>query len=79
MSDLFPRVGVVARRDSASARQVAREVGEWLARRGHQAILDRSVEGATTPPIGFLKRSTGCTPTGTGGSVLPGSGRQVPS
>ena len=34
---------------------------------------------ATTPPIGFLKRSTGCTPSGTGGSVLPGSGRQVPS
>lgn len=50
MSDLFPRVGVVARRDSATARAVAREVGEWLARRGHQAILDPSVTGPTPPP-----------------------------
>jgi NAD+ kinase len=40
VSDLFPRVGVVARRDSPSARAVAREVGEWLNRRGHRALLD---------------------------------------
>ena len=33
----------------------------------------------TTPVKGVLKRSTGLTPSGTSGSVLPGSGRQVPS
>ena len=39
----------------------------------------RPEPGKTLPPCGFLKRSTGLTPAGTGGRVLPGSGRQVPS
>ncbi|KAG1389252.1 hypothetical protein G6F58_013325 [Rhizopus delemar] len=31
------------------------------------------------PSWGFLKRTTGLRPSGMAGSVLPGSGRQVPS
>lgn len=46
MSDLFPRVGVVARRDSPLARESAREVAEWLARRGHRALLDPAIAAA---------------------------------
>ena len=46
MSDLVPRVGVVARRDSPSARAAAREVGEWLTRRGHRALLDPAIDAA---------------------------------
>ena len=46
MSDLFPRVGVVARRDSPLARDSAREVGEWLTRRGHRALLDPAIAAA---------------------------------
>jgi len=46
VSDLFPRVGVVARRDSPLARESAREVAEWLARRGHRALLDPAIAAA---------------------------------
>ncbi len=46
MSDLFPRVGVVARRDSPLARESAREVAEGLARRGHRALLDPAIAAA---------------------------------
>ena len=33
----------------------------------------------TSPSAGLAKRTTGFTPAGTAGSVLPGSGRHVPS
>jgi hypothetical protein len=40
--------------------------------------LDEVVPG-TTPDCGLRKRVTGATPSGIGGNVLPGSGRQRPS
>jgi len=37
---LFPRVAIVAKRSSRRAIRTAHELAEWLARRGHEAILD---------------------------------------
>ena len=38
--------------------------------------LSSRVGQVTTPSSGLQKRTTGGTPLGTGGSILPGAGRQ---
>ena len=52
---------------------------EVLAQLVEQGWVYPCYMSTTEPPWGVLKRSTGLTPSGTGGSTLPSSGRQVPS
>jgi NAD+ kinase len=45
VSDLFPAIGLVAKRDAA-ATAVASELVEWLARRGHRVLVDEPTRAA---------------------------------
>jgi NAD+ kinase len=45
VTDSFPTVGVVAKRDPKALR-VAGELAEWLGRRGHAVLLDEGTRGA---------------------------------
>ncbi len=60
MSERFPRVGVVARHGSASARAVAAELSEWLARRGHQPLLDAESFASAETAAGVLEPGGPC-------------------
>jgi len=50
----FPRVGVVAKRDD-SALGLAEELVVWLARRGHEVLLDPASRAAIGGPYGVLE------------------------
>jgi NAD+ kinase len=60
VKDGFPIVGVVAKHGSPSARAVARELVDWLARRGHGTLLDPESAAVGETPAGLLEPDAAC-------------------
>lgn len=55
------RIGVVAKTSSAEAVDIARELGEWLARRGREVRLDEhALRAAGWPPERAFRRDEPC-------------------
>jgi NAD+ kinase len=60
VKDRFPVVGVVAKHGSTSARTAARELVDWLARRGHTPLLDEATLAASDGAAGRLVPGEPC-------------------